>query len=89
MCVIKGKCGTDCGTCQFKDRFHCAGCHEQGGEPFWGNCEIYVCAASKGLAHCGMCENLPCDRLIEFIENGHNPDRMTNLNKWKHEKTTD
>lgn len=85
MCTIRGKCGTDCTTCRFKDKFNCDGCVKQGGKIFWGECDIYNCAASKGLEHCGNCKDLPCKELIEFIENGHNPDRLTNLNKWKNE----
>lgn len=86
MEVIKGKCGTDCSTCQFKERFHCAGCIEQGGKIFWGECDIFQCADVKQLAHCGQCKDLPCRKLTEFIENGHNPHRMTNLLQWKDEE---
>ena len=83
--AIKGKCGTDCSVCGFRDRFECKGCVEQKGKAFWGECEIYGCAAGKELAHCGMCGEMPCGKLMEFIENGHNPDRMDNLIKWKNE----
>ena len=30
-------------------------------------------------------KELTCQDLTTFIENGHNPDRLTNLNKWKNE----
>ena len=83
--VIKGKCGTDCSVCQFKDKFHCSGCHNQNGKIFWGECDIYQCAASKGFQHCGQCKELPCQNLTKFIANGHNPNRMANLLKWKDE----
>ena len=85
MNVIKGKCGTDCNTCQFKEAFNCGGCDKQNGTIFWGGCDIFKCASGKGLAHCGECPHLPCDELKEFIENGHNSDRLSNLNKWKNE----
>lgn len=87
MNVIKGKCGTDCNTCQFKEKFHCGGCEKMHGKIFWGECDIYKCAANKGFHHCGDCQELPCKDLIQFIENGHNPDRLTNLNMWKNENS--
>lgn len=83
MDIIKGKCGTDCSTCKFKDKFNCGGCLKQNGKIFWGECDIYQCATSKGLQHCGECKSLPCPKLLEFIENGHNPDRLSNLQKWR------
>ncbi|MBO5253331.1 MAG: DUF3795 domain-containing protein [Clostridia bacterium] len=83
MEIIKGKCGTDCSTCSFKDKFSCKGCLEQKGKIFWGECDIYSCASGKEYAHCGMCDQMPCAKLTEFIENGHNPDRLSNLKKWR------
>ena len=85
MPIIKGKCGTDCTTCQFKEKFHCNGCAAQEGHIFWGECDIYRCATEKGLPHCGNCPELPCAELTSFIENGHNPHRMANLLLWKTE----
>ena len=83
--IIKGKCGTDCNTCQFKEQFNCGGCVKQNGEIFWGECDIFKCASEKGFNHCGECPKLPCAELTAFIENGHNPERLSNLNKWKNE----
>ena len=85
MNVIKGKCGTDCNTCGFREQFGCQGCDKMGGEIFWGSCDIYRCATDRGCAHCGKCPQLPCAELREFIANGHNPNRLSNLNKWKDE----
>lgn len=85
MDIIRGKCGTDCSACTFKDKFGCRGCKAQNGKLFWGECDIYKCAASKDLEHCGQCEKMPCPELTEFIQNGHNPDRLTNLEKWRSE----
>ncbi len=86
MNIIKGKCGTDCSACQFREKFSCEGCVKQKGKIFWGECAIYQCAAAKELAHCGKCRELPCKELTEFIENGHNPKRMENLLRWKNEE---
>ena len=83
MEIIKGKCGTDCSTCAFKEQFSCEGCIKQEGKIFWGECDIHKCATQKGFRHCGECKELPCKELTEFIENGHNPDRLSNLRKWR------
>ncbi len=83
--VIKGKCGTDCNTCSFREQFSCKGCDKMDGHIFWGDCDIYECSAKNGYQHCGECGKLPCDELQEFIKNGHNPDRLQNLEKWKNE----
>lgn len=58
---------------------------EQEGKIFWGGCNICKCDATKGL---GIVENAKSflARLTTFIENGHNPDRLSNLNKWKEEE---
>ncbi len=85
METIKGKCGTDCSLCQFREKFRCMGCLRQGGSVFWGECDIYKCASAKGHPHCGLCSALPCGELTAFIENGHNPHRLSNLSKWKNE----
>lgn len=87
MPEIRGKCGTDCSTCGFRERFSCKGCPEQQGEVFWGRCDTFRCATDRGCAHCGQCHELPCANLLDMIKNGHNPDRLTNLNRWKNEHT--
>ena len=84
--IIKGKCGTDCNACQFKEEFNCGGCDKQKGKIFWGECDIFKCSFDKGFEHCGQCKELPCKELMDFIENGHNPERLTNLNRWKNEE---
>ena len=86
MSEIKGKCGTDCNKCSFKEKFNCNGCLKQQGKIFWGECAIYSCATERDCQHCGHCQELPCEKLLDFIKNGHNPDRLTNLNRWKSEE---
>lgn len=61
------------------ERNHCR-------EYFYQVRDIYKCAATKGFKNCGECKELPCQDLITFIGNGHNPDRLSNLNKWKEEE---
>ena len=79
--IIKGKCGTDCATCSFKEKTNCKGCLEMDGILFWGECDIYKCAKHKGFEHCGMCDKLPCGELTHYIETGHNPNRLKNRDK--------
>lgn len=46
---------------------HCGiSCSECGGKPFHGECEIAVCCISKGLEHCGMCDEMPCAKLYAY-----------------------
>ena len=68
-----GSCGIDCDSCRFKTEQNCTGCHVHKGQPFWGTCEIYACAASQVLPHCGKCGDFPCEKLIE-AHKGENPD---------------
>lgn len=60
------RCGADCETCQvYKDK--CDGCEQIEGKVYWleyiGSdvCPIYECGAEKGFAHCGYCDEIPCD----------------------------
>ena len=59
-------CGLDCGVCPQLGA-ECPGCTALEGRICWTSaihtdcCPIYRCAANKGLAHCGLCTELPCD----------------------------
>ncbi len=66
-------CGIDCDACKFKTEQNCTGCYVHKGRPFWGICELYDCAASKELLHCGKCNDFPCTKLIE-AHKSENPD---------------
>lgn len=61
-------CGVVCPECKFYPG-DCAGCAAIEGKVFWlqymgGDvCDIYQCCIhDKGLAHCGLCAELPCNR---------------------------
>lgn len=61
-------CGVVCSECQYYPG-DCAGCPAIEGKVFWlqftgGDvCDIYQCCVEeKGLAHCGLCGELPCER---------------------------
>lgn len=47
---------------------NCLGCKSSVVSPkFCGDCTIRRCAKTKGLAHCGECENYPCEVIIKNI----------------------
>lgn len=56
-----GCCGIDCGKCtQYPTR--CEGCNRPG-----NNCPIRDCCNAKGIAHCGHCPELPCERYYDGV----------------------
>ena len=82
---LMGYCGTYCGTCDWKEKMNCKGCKHHASEVFWGTCKIAKCAIEKGLNHCGECEQMPCQDLVDAHNTeGHsdNGERMINLKKW-------
>lgn len=51
-----GACGLACSLCSYKSG--CEGCcNKQNDE-----CDVKACCVSKGLSHCFLCEEWPCDR---------------------------
>ena len=62
-----GTCGINCDKCKFKLDGSCGGCFVIKGKPFWGVCEWYACAHSKGFDYCCCCEIFPCDRMKEAL----------------------
>ena len=69
-------CGIDCSICKFKIKNKCEGCRTIApiGMCVWGGrCELYDCASSKNIPHCGKCEVFPCEKLITAHKN-ENPD---------------
>ena len=80
-----GMCGAYCGVCEWKEKTNCPGCQARKGEMFWGRCAVAMCCLRKGLAHCGLCPDLPCDALQEFFddpEHGDKGERIANLKAW-------
>ena len=78
-------CGAYCGHCEFKERTGCSGCQLQKGDIFWGTCAVATCCLDKGLLHCGLCPDLPCQALQEAFdqpEHGDNGERLANLKAW-------
>lgn len=64
-------CGIDCTECR-EFGASCQGCNSIEGKVFWSQylgldtCPMYHCCKDeKHLAHCGKCNDLPCNIYIE------------------------
>jgi hypothetical protein len=69
-------CGIVCDDCPwFKGEKtpRCLGCHKVEGKPFWGDCETYRCAESRGVGHCGECGEFPCSGFMERFDPREGP----------------
>ena len=78
--TLMAGCGSYCGSCPNylgESVPRCAGCSATKGHPFWGECALYSCIESKGVAHCGLCGDFPCDDLINHY-NKNNPHGQRN-----------
>jgi len=52
---------------------------------YCGTCQVAVCGNAKGLLHCGLCPDVPCDALrqaFDHPEHGDNGERLANLKAW-------
>jgi hypothetical protein len=63
--------------------FSCQGCRSDRlyVHPGCALCEFRACAEEKGIVHCGLCAEYPCDRLRAFQSDGrpHHRDVLDNL----------
>ena len=78
-------CGAYCGVCEWKEKTSCPGCQASKAKLFWGECAVAKCCGEKGLRHCGLCEEPPCDvlqQLFDHPEHGDNGERLANLKAW-------
>ena len=52
------------------EEINCDGCLSEGGKliGYCQVCEIRKCCQDKGLDHCALCEERPCEQLIKFHE---------------------
>jgi len=79
---LMGKCGIDCGWCEFRSKSGCKGCQLLHGEKFWGECLVSKCCMSKKLEHCGKCPDFVCPLPHSFAcdkYHGDNGKRLENL----------
>lgn len=53
--------------------YACRGCRSDNLyiHPGCAACRIRGCAQAKGLPHCGLCAEMPCDELLAFRDDGH------------------
>ncbi len=64
-------CGLWCDDCKHFEQ-ECQGCNNLEGGVFWTDyveietCPVFRCVQDKGLAHCGFCDELPCERYTRF-----------------------
>ena len=78
-------CGAYCGECDWKERTGCKGCQYHKGQMFYGLCRVAECCSDKGLLHCGLCAELPCELLqqaFDHPEHGDDGERLANLKAW-------
>jgi hypothetical protein len=73
-------CGLDCDACKIKTERKCPGCYACKGNPFWGECDLFACAARKNLQSCGKCGEFPCGMLKEWASS-EGAERIDNLKK--------
>ena len=64
--MIESRCGILCGQCQYREQMGCPGCVNID-KPFWADaCPVKACTEGKTHAHCGQCQNFPCQLLNQF-----------------------
>lgn len=84
--MIKSRCGIVCEPSKCKEAFgvDCPGCVAME-KPFWGTCDVKVCCEGKGLEHCGLCSDFPCEVLNRFAydkEQGDDGKRIEQCREW-------
>jgi hypothetical protein len=57
-----GFCGDFCGKCP-NYPVECRGCVPEGHQ----DCHFVHCCLDKGIEHCGLCVEFPCQRLRTFV----------------------
>lgn len=64
-------CGECCTGCSKKKEGICNGCIETEGQcKEWAQsngCPIYKCAHENSVQFCGLCDNFPCDWLVNKV----------------------
>ena len=79
---MTARCGLICADCDYREKMNCPGCVEADGKMFWGECQIAKCCVEKGHAHCGECDDFPCDDGKRFAydkDQGDDGQRIRNL----------
>lgn len=86
-------CGMWCDDCDHFEE-ECQGCTEADGCIFWTEfvdaevCPVYSCVQERGIAHCGFCDEMPCERYTRFRDPDMSEEElMESLRKQKEELT--
>jgi hypothetical protein len=62
---VAAVCGRYCGVCDAYQHGSCCGCGYQLGRTRRGECAVFECCiAERGLEHCGLCLDFPCQVFI-------------------------
>ena len=70
-------CGTVCDDCDWfkgEKQPQCPGCEAVEGKPFWGACETYACVMERGVEHCGVCGEFPCEDFMSRYDPSKGPE---------------
>jgi len=73
---LAAPCGEYCGICPHYEK-ECEGCSIHKGHPSWGECKLYTCVSKRGIEHCGLCADFPCDFQIGYFD-PDNPEGQRN-----------
>ncbi len=73
---LAAPCGEYCGICPHYEK-ECEGCSLHKGHPSWGECKLYTCVSKRGIEHCGLCADFPCDFQIGYFD-PDNPEGQRN-----------
>ena len=66
-------CGGYCKNCVVYKKL-CPGCIETCGKPFHikksgkDACPVYECATKHDVEHCGLCEEFPCEKYLDWYD---------------------
>jgi hypothetical protein len=62
-------CGRYCGGCEPYVEGRCCGCGYQLGLTCRGECVVFqCCVCQRGLEHCGLCQDFPCEVFLALAE---------------------
>jgi hypothetical protein len=65
-------CGRYCGECEAYQSGLCCGCGYQLGQTRRGDCAIFrCCVVERGLEHCGICLDFPCQMFVSHASPLH------------------
>jgi len=84
---IPAVCGMYCDECDHFEK-DCPGCDESDGCVFWTEyvdadvCPVQECCTNvKHLAHCGLCDEMPCEKYFRFHDPGVSEDEAKEMLK--------